>query len=114
MALGTAEHSGHVRGVGYGVTPIIFFNLPRRGSKKHTDELEAKYKEQCRITKELQKMVEELENGKTINPTEKIASNTGKSDNSNSLALPNNVQRLPDNSKSQSHQLKVIAINIIF
>ena len=37
MALGTAKHSGHVRGLGFGVKPTTYFNLPRRGSRRYSE-----------------------------------------------------------------------------
>lgn len=41
MALGTPEQSGRVRGASMYYTPTTYFNLPRRGSRKHTEKLEA-------------------------------------------------------------------------
>ena len=45
MALGTSERSGRVRGLGFGVTPSTYFNLPKWGSRKYINELESKLKE---------------------------------------------------------------------
>ncbi|CAL8151936.1 unnamed protein product [Prunus armeniaca] len=39
MALGTPEHGGRVRGVGAGVSPTQFFNLPRQQRVKFDDKL---------------------------------------------------------------------------
>ncbi|CAL2230609.1 unnamed protein product [Prunus armeniaca] len=39
MALGTPEHGGRVRGVGAGVSPTQFFNLPRQQRVKFADKL---------------------------------------------------------------------------
>ncbi|CAL9013030.1 unnamed protein product [Prunus brigantina] len=39
MALGTPEHGGRVRGVGAGVSPTQFFNLPRQQRVKFANKL---------------------------------------------------------------------------
>ncbi|CAL2270372.1 unnamed protein product [Prunus armeniaca] len=39
LALGTPEHGGRVRGVGAGVFPTQFFNLPRQQRVKFVDKL---------------------------------------------------------------------------
>ncbi|CAL2247765.1 unnamed protein product [Prunus armeniaca] len=39
MALGTPEHRGRVRGVGAGVSPTQFFNLPRQQRVKFANKL---------------------------------------------------------------------------
>ncbi|KAI5338313.1 hypothetical protein L3X38_017584 [Prunus dulcis] len=39
LALGTPEHVGRVRGVGAGVSPTQFFNLPRQQRVKFADKL---------------------------------------------------------------------------
>ncbi|KAM7497392.1 hypothetical protein LguiA_021806 [Lonicera macranthoides] len=60
MTLGTAEHSGHIRGLGYGVKPTTYFNLPRCGSRRYSEELESKYKEECSKMKKLERKFNDL------------------------------------------------------
>ncbi|KAM7502646.1 hypothetical protein LguiB_001550 [Lonicera macranthoides] len=44
MALGMAKHSSLVQGLGFGVKRIAYFNLPRRRSRRYSEESESKYK----------------------------------------------------------------------
>ena len=91
MALGTSEPSGRVIGLGFGVTLSTYFNVPRRASRKYINELEFKLKEeqQRRIEEEqrrieaeqkLSQLQNQLLNGLS---SEKVASNTQKSENKN-------------------------------
>ncbi|KAF9595261.1 hypothetical protein IFM89_038264, partial [Coptis chinensis] len=106
LALGTPEHGGRVRGVGDRVTPTQYFCLIKHGSKKHVRALESKAreeeekgkkeepkrkkaeekgKEELKKRKELKNKYKELEakfNDRLTSPaSEKIASNSHKSDN---------------------------------
>ncbi|KAI5312377.1 hypothetical protein L3X38_041550 [Prunus dulcis] len=48
LALGTPEHGGRVRGVGAGVSPTQFFNLPRQQRVKFADKLKESVMEAVR------------------------------------------------------------------
>ncbi|CAL9018530.1 unnamed protein product [Prunus brigantina] len=48
LALGTPEHGGRVRGVGAGVSPTQFFNLPRQQRVKFADKLKESVMEEVR------------------------------------------------------------------
>ncbi|CAL2256910.1 unnamed protein product [Prunus armeniaca] len=48
LALGTPEHGGRVRGVGAGVSPTQFFNLPRQQRVKFADKLKESVMEAMR------------------------------------------------------------------
>ena len=124
MALGTSERSGRVRGLGFGVTPSTYFNLPKRGSRKYINELESKLKEeqQRRIEEEKRRIEVEQKFSQLQNQlqlpndllnalsSEKVASNTKKSDNKNYLISPMIVQRAYS-SKSESHGSKRVMEN---
>lgn len=93
LSLGTDEHGGRVRGEGR-VTQTNYFQLVRRGPKKHTRQLEALLAEEREKRKEeeekrkdyesevtlLKEKVKQLEEGRSSHH-EKIASNSLKSDN---------------------------------
>ncbi|CAL8085273.1 unnamed protein product [Prunus armeniaca] len=60
MALGTLEHGGRVRGVGAGVSPTQFFNLPRQQRVKFADKLKESVMAAVREeTKKMEAMVKE-------------------------------------------------------
>ena len=116
MALGTSEPSGRVRGLGFGVTPSTYFNLPKRASRKYINELEFKLKEeqqrrmeaeQMRIEAEqkLSQLQNQLLNGHS---SEKIASNTQKSDNRNCEFSSKRVMWGTSGSKSESISKRVM------
>ncbi|CAL8135788.1 unnamed protein product [Prunus armeniaca] len=48
LALGTPEHGGRVKGVGAGVSPTQFFNLPRQQRVKFADKLKESVMEAVR------------------------------------------------------------------
>ncbi|KAI5351560.1 hypothetical protein L3X38_004451 [Prunus dulcis] len=48
LALGTSEHGGRVRGVGAGVSPTLFFDLPRQQRVKFADKLKESVMEAVR------------------------------------------------------------------
>ncbi|KAI5334214.1 hypothetical protein L3X38_024347 [Prunus dulcis] len=48
LALGTHEHGGRVRGLGAGVSPTQFFNLPRQQRVKFVDKLKESVREAMR------------------------------------------------------------------
>ncbi|KAM7515633.1 hypothetical protein LguiA_005216 [Lonicera macranthoides] len=57
MALGSSESAGHVRGIGFGVTPTAYFDLPRRGSKRYIKELESRLQEEREKRKNAEQML---------------------------------------------------------
>ncbi|KAM7526510.1 hypothetical protein LguiA_016412 [Lonicera macranthoides] len=57
MALGSSESVGHVRGIGFGVTPTAYFDLPRRGSKRYIKELESRLQEEREKRKKAEQML---------------------------------------------------------
>ncbi|KAM7511403.1 hypothetical protein LguiB_010278 [Lonicera macranthoides] len=92
MALGSSESAGHVRGIGFGVTPTAYFDLPRRGSKRYIKELESRLQEEREKRKNAEQMLSKyLDKEKHSNefPTkqssETVTSNTQKSDNKKTL-----------------------------
>ncbi|KAM7502739.1 hypothetical protein LguiB_001643 [Lonicera macranthoides] len=61
MTLGMAEHYGHIQGLGYGLKPTTYFNLPRCGSRRYSEELESKYKEECSKMKKIERKFNDLQ-----------------------------------------------------
>ena len=115
MALGTAEHSGHVRGIGFGVKPTTYFNLPRRGSRRYSEELENKYKEECSKRKEIERKFNDLQaqmkmhNEPLIAPSlGKVAFGKRKSNNQKYLTSTTKVRGSLGFRKSHSNNSKVM------
>ncbi|KAF5187550.1 hypothetical protein FRX31_022863 [Thalictrum thalictroides] len=124
MALGTPEHGGHVRAAGGRFTPTVYFHLTRRGSKKHASELESSLRQEQekrmeeedqrrdelekRLNleqrfKELEIKLKELESGLITPPmSEKVVSNSNKSDNRNHIT--SKVERREYETSSKRHQ----------
>lgn len=86
MTLGTPEHSGRVRGLGFGVVPTRYFNLPKRGSKRHITELESELREAKKRLKDMEAQLklrnEPVAAAPTVAPrAEKVASYMRESEN---------------------------------
>lgn len=108
MALGTPEQSGRVRGASMYYTPTTYFNLPRRGSRKHTEKLEAENQTLKVAVIELLKQVASS-GSSPLNETiiellrqqgmgtprlsENVASNSAKSDNREHIIMTSEAHR---------------------
>lgn len=74
LALGTPEHSGHVRGQGSGVVPTKYFDMPKRVSEKYVSYLEFKLHEENRKRKEAEQLLQDLQTQMDRFPHESVTS----------------------------------------
>ena len=102
-ALGTSEPSGRVRGLGFGVTPSNYFNLPRHASRKYIIELEFKLKEEQQRRIEAEQKFSQLQHQLLKgHSSEKVASNSQKSDSKNCEFSSKRIMWGTSGSKSES------------
>lgn len=76
MALGTPEHCGRVRGEGKHVTPMAYFKIPKRGTKKYNEKLLAQLHESQERVRILEQIVKDKEAHQSSPHSENIASNS--------------------------------------
>ena len=76
MALGTPEHCGRVRGEGKHVTPMAYFKIPKRRTKKYNEELLAQLHESQERVRILEQIVKDKETYQNSPHSENIASNS--------------------------------------
>lgn len=108
LALGTPEHPGRVRGKGHGVTPTTFFNLTKRGSKKHISELESKLHAEREIGKEKDVRMQELlaKVSEYERAMTKVGLNTPKSGNGLHKIISSNVTASCDSRAKKTNKKK--------